>query len=377
MMPTADGAAARVPLSAAACLALARLVLAGAEPAEKMASFDAAGLTRAFVRFGGRDDAVVEWLAGLGGERASTPPAERSLRVAPESVVPAESDHERLVRLLAAGLTIEEPEAMRAARRPAAPEAAVLVDAVTAANGRGQLARHFDAAVAGGRIEAMREFAYGASHELNNPLANIATRAQALLLDETDPERRRRLAVIVDQAFRGRDMIGGLMLFARPPKPTRGRAPIDAVLMPVIEGLQPLAAARGARLQYSPPPAPLEVFVDAAQVAEAVRLLGVNAFEAAARGGRVAFEAAVASRAGRDGCLVTITDDGPGMDVEVLRRSFDPFFSGREAGRGIGLGLPKAWRLLDANGGELFVASRPGKGTRIEVLLPMLDDGRR
>jgi hypothetical protein len=366
-----------VPLSAAACLTLARLVLAGAEPAERAAMGDAAGLARAFVRFGGRDDGVVAWLAGIDAERASTPPAERSLRVAPESVMPSENHHERLVRLLSEALVVEGPGATPGARRTVTAEAAVLVDAVTAARARGLLARDFDAAVAAARIEAMREFAYGAGHELNNPLANIATRAQALLLDETDPERRRRLAVIVDQAFRGRDMIGGLMLFARPPKPTRGRGPIDTLLMPVIEGLQSLAAARGARLQYSPPPTPLEVCVDVAQVAEAIRLIGVNAFEAAARGGRVAFEAAAASRGDRDGCLVTIVDDGPGMDVEVLRRSFDPFYSGREAGRGIGLGLPKAWRLLDANGGELFVASRPGKGTRVEVLLPMIEDGAR
>ena len=51
------------------------------------------------------------------------------------------------------------------------------------------------------RLEAMRELAYGAGHEINNPLANIAARAQALLYGEHDPERQRRLATIVDQAF--------------------------------------------------------------------------------------------------------------------------------------------------------------------------------
>ena len=70
-------------------------------------------------------------------------------------------------------------------------------------------------------MEAIRELAYGAGHEINNPLANIAARAQALLYDEHEPERQRRLAIIVDQAFRARDMIGGLMIFARPPQPHR------------------------------------------------------------------------------------------------------------------------------------------------------------
>jgi signal transduction histidine kinase len=61
------------------------------------------------------------------------------------------------------------------------------------------------------------------------------------------------------------------------------------------------------------------------------------------------------------------------MDAETLRRAFDPFFSGREAGRGIGLGLPKAWRLLTVGGGTIEVESRPGRGTRVTVRLPLAE----
>jgi signal transduction histidine kinase len=59
------------------------------------------------------------------------------------------------------------------------------------------------------------------------------------------------------------------------------------------------------------------------------------------------------------------------MDAATLRRAFDPFFSGREAGRGIGLGLPKAWRLIELNGGTVAVDSRPGGGTRVTVAVPL------
>jgi signal transduction histidine kinase len=68
-----------------------------------------------------------------------------------------------------------------------------------------------------------------------------------------------------------------------------------------------------------------------------------------------------------------VVDDGGGMDAETLRRAFDPFFSGREAGRGIGLGLPKAWRLLTVGGGTIEVESRPGRGTRVTVRLPLAE----
>jgi len=69
-------------------------------------------------------------------------------------------------------------------------------------------------------------------------------------------------------------------------------------------------------------------------------------------------------------CEVTIADDGRGMSFEAARRAFDPFYSGREAGRGAGLGLPKAWRLVESSGGTVLLDSRPGQGTRVSILLP-------
>ena len=230
------------------------------------------------------------------------------------------------------------------------------------------MAEQVDAAVAAARLEALRELAYGAGHEINNPLANIAARAQALLVDEVDPERRRRLATIVDQAFRARDMIGGLMVFARPPKPMSARIAIDEILAAVLDAVRPAADTKAVRLEYSPPPANCVVDVDASHITESIRLIAVNAVEAAA--GRVALHVMAAGVGEKAVCVVTVTDDGPGMSREVLSRAFDPFFSGREAGRGIGLGLPKAWRLVEVNGGTLEIDSRPGRGTRVIMSLP-------
>lgn len=224
----------------------------------------------------------------------------------------------------------------------------------------------FDAAVAEARLEAVRSLAYGAGHEINNPLANIAARAQALLIDERDPERRRKLSTIVDQAFRARDMIGGLMVFARPPKPRPVSGNLHEVVRGVVEASRASADARGIRLEYSPPPSSVIVWIDVAQVADALRALAQNAIEAVADGGRVVIEAAAEG----DGGKVVVADDGPGIPGEAARRAFDPFFSGRDAGRGIGLGLPKALRLVEVNGGTLTIDSAPGRGTVIAVSLP-------
>jgi signal transduction histidine kinase len=268
-------------------------------------------------------------------------------------------------------------ESVAAAMAPAAAvaplmEAIVLRDAIRTAISVEACAHRFDAAVRENRLAAMRELAYGAGHEINNPLANIAARAQALLLEETDPERRRRLSTIVDQAFRARDMIGGLMVFARPPRSRLETTEVGSLVSGVFEATRPMAAVRGGRLEYAPPSEPLAALIDGSQIEEAVRALVVNALEAIDPGGRVILSvtATVGATDAEAACLIKVVDDGRGMDEETARRALDPFFSGREAGRGIGLGLSKAWRLVDANGGLLEIDSRPGHGTCVTVRIP-------
>ena len=68
--------------------------------------------------------------------------------------------------------------------------------------------------------------------------------------------------------------------------------------------------------------------------------------------------------------VVTISDNGCGMDENTLKRAFDPFFSSRPAGRRRGMGLAKALRWIEASGGSIKLESRPGQGTRSLVLLP-------
>jgi len=289
------------------------------------------------------------------------------------TTLPAEGDA-AVLEGLAAALVIPGMSRAIAVARDTAPmtEAVVLRDAVAVALEQVRQRGDFDRAVAAARLEAMRELAYGAGHEINNPLANIATRAQALLLEEADPERRRRLSTILDQSFRARDMIGGLMLFARPPKPRPAAVDVGGVVAAAIEAVRGQAAARGARLEYSPPPVPISVFVDRVQIEEVMRMLLVNALEAVASGGRVMIAAGRRIGDGR-WCEIGIVDDGQGMTADAASRAFDPFFSGREAGRGAGLGLPKAWRLVELNGGTMSLDSRLAGGTRLVVLLPEVE----
>ena len=72
-----------------------------------------------------------------------------------------------------------------------------------------------------------------------------------------------------------------------------------------------------------------------------------------------------------DQVCITIADDGPGIAPEIRQHLFDPYFSGREAGRGLGLGLCKAWRVIDEHGGLIQVDSDAASGATFRVWLPM------
>ena len=244
----------------------------------------------------------------------------------------------------------------------------VLHELLVASKSLRALYMDFSGSVSSARLEAIRELAYGAGHEINNPLANIAARAQALLYDEHEPERQRRLATIVDQAFRARDMIGGLMIFARPPKPHQDEVSIRDVLQSVFSSMESMAEERGVRLTLHVVSETMCIVVDRGQIEDSLRGILSNAIEAIFHGGTVSVEAVESTS---EACLVTVNDNGIGMDMETMSRAFDPFFSGREAGRGIGLGLSKAFRLIDANGGSISMKSRLQQGTEVSVILPM------
>jgi signal transduction histidine kinase len=230
-----------------------------------------------------------------------------------------------------------------------------------------ELETNFAAALEREKLEAMAEFAAGAGHEINNPLTVIAGRAQLLLQGETDPERRHALALISAQAMRVYEMIADMMLFARPPKLNVERFDAVELVGSLVADLQPAAARQETVLVRSGLTAPLEIEADRTQFAVAIRALVQNAFEALGSGGHVCVE--LESTAERLG--ICVTDDGPGVSEEERRHIFDPFFSARQAGRGLGLGLSKCWRIVTNHGGTAEVESEPGHGARFSVAWPI------
>jgi signal transduction histidine kinase len=240
-----------------------------------------------------------------------------------------------------------------------------------------ELERRFDAAVEHAKLEAMKELAYGAGHEINNPLANIATRAQTLLRDETNPERRRKLAAINAQAFRAHEMIADLMLFARPPRLQPENIELNELVESIAKQWRAESDSQNVEITVQIAPSAVNLRADPVQLRIALGALIKNSLEAMSENGRIAIGVRSVSvgdcnGSTNDNCVaeITVADNGPGIPTEIRDKIFDPFFSGREAGRGLGFGLSKCWRIVTLHGGEIDVEETANGGATFVVRLP-------
>jgi signal transduction histidine kinase len=224
------------------------------------------------------------------------------------------------------------------------------------------------------KADALAEFAAGAGHEINNPLGTIAGRIQILLRDETDGNRRQDLATIGAQALRVRDMIGDLMVFGRPPVPAPQRLLLNDVAQRVIDQFAEGARSHSIHLELAAA-GPVFATADPAQLRIVLSELVRNSIEAINLSGENVLGEIVVrlERSGQEtkaAAVVSISDNGPGLNEKDRAHLFDPFYSGRDAGRGLGFGLCKCWRIVDGHGGRIEVDSVPRVATTFRVFWP-------
>ncbi len=213
----------------------------------------------------------------------------------------------------------------------------------------------FDDRVQKSKLGALKQLAYGLSHEINNPLANISTRAQQLQRGEQDRARAATLQRIVDQVYRAHEMIADLMFYANPPDTVLTKSDLNPVLQRVVASFEEEAERQAIRFEVITPDQPSLCEVDAKMIEEAVRALVRNAVEAIGCQGTVV----VSLVRDEDRIMIHIADSGPGLSDDAKEHAFDPYFSGREAGRGLGLGLCRAYRIARLHRGDITIAGGP------------------
>ncbi|MDI6772457.1 MAG: cache domain-containing protein [bacterium] len=220
------------------------------------------------------------------------------------------------------------------------------------------------------RLAITGQLAAGVAHELNNPLQGIVAYTH-LLLEKAPPEGQLRetLGKVVDQAGRCRDIVRGLLDYARPVKPHKRPSDVNSILQQCISLVENQAQFHNIQVvRELQEGLPLAV-VDPSQIQQVVMNMIINAAEAMGGVGRLT----LSTRADPDGrhLEVTITDTGNGIRPEDLERIFDPFFTTKDQGHGTGLGLSISFGIVKEHGGTILVESEVGKGTSFMVRLPV------
>jgi two-component system sensor histidine kinase PilS (NtrC family) len=215
------------------------------------------------------------------------------------------------------------------------------------------------------RLATVGQLAAGVAHEIRNPLASISGSIELLRLAPVASDEDRTLMAIVHREIQRLNvLIGDLLDYSNPRPPQL----VDFDLGIMVE--ETLKVARGEQAFATVEMAmevdrPLPIRADPAKLRQVLWNLLRNAADAAALGGK---HVHVDARRGPDDTMIVVSDDGPGIAADQLARIFDPFFSTKS--RGTGLGLATCHAIVAEHHGHIDVASEPGRGTQMVVTIP-------
>ena len=216
------------------------------------------------------------------------------------------------------------------------------------------------------RLASLGSLAAGVAHEIRNPLSSIkgfATYFRERYRD--NPDDRQTAETMISEVDRLNRVITQLLEFARPMTMKRTPTSIQAVIRHALKMVERQAREKGVVIETDLPAAIPEILLDADRMSQVFLNLVLNAIAATDGGGRIRVSLA---RNDDRTIRVIITDTGAGIRQEDLPRVFDPYFTTKPSGTG--LGLPIVQKIVEAHGGAIRLESEAGKGTTATLLLP-------
>jgi signal transduction histidine kinase/ActR/RegA family two-component response regulator len=225
------------------------------------------------------------------------------------------------------------------------------------------------------KMEAVGRLAGGVAHDFNNLLTVIHGYGE-LLFESLGGDDRRRADVV--QILKAGQSAGSLtrqlLVFSR----KQLLAPKVVSLDDIVRGTEKMLRrliGEDIELVVRSAPELWDVMADPGQLEQVVMNLALNARDAMPDGGSLRIELENLEDPEGQHVVMTVTDNGCGMDAATMSHIFEPFFTTKEEGRGTGLGLAMVHGIVEQSGGSIAVQSEPGRGTSFRVTLPRAKDG--
>lgn len=222
------------------------------------------------------------------------------------------------------------------------------------------------------RLAAIGELSARMAHEIRNPLAAISGSVQLIAGGKgIEPGDKRLLDIVIRETERLNSLIKDFLSYARPAPPVK----TGIRLWRLVEELRELLAAdprfQGVEIRNECPEG-MTVFMDGDLFRQVFWNLFVNAAEAMSGPGGITVTASAGPAGGAagngDAVIITVSDTGSGLDQEEMKRLFEPFYTTKQGGTGLGLAL--VYRIVEAHGGRIRASGEKGKGTVFTISLP-------
>ncbi|OPY65867.1 MAG: Sensor protein ZraS [Syntrophorhabdus sp. PtaU1.Bin050] len=216
------------------------------------------------------------------------------------------------------------------------------------------------------KLAALGQLAAGVAHEINNPLGTITIYAHILLkgMEQDDP-RREDLTLIISEANRTKEIVQGLLSFARETKLKPGETNINEILEDTLGLLVNQSLFHNIKIKKVFAPDLPNIFADATQLKQVFLNIILNGAQAMEGKGSLS----ITTTQEKNQIKIKIRDSGPGIPPENVRKLFNPFFTTKEKGTGLGLAI--SYGIVERHGGKLDVETDLGKGSTFVISLPI------
>ena len=221
------------------------------------------------------------------------------------------------------------------------------------------------------RLVAMGEMAAGIAHEIRNPLGSVELFASLLKRELTDDEDKKNIAQQIISGIKHMNgILSNMLLFTKHPRLNLQPTPLTEYIRESLNMVSFAADRNSIRIEYRPDGEGL-VFMDRELLKQAIFNVILNAVQAMPQGGEIM----VSSMFREQSAEITICDSGPGVLPEHVEKIFNPFFSSKD--RGMGLGLTIVYNIMEAHNGSVDVENRSGGGACFSLSLPVEADARK
>lgn len=220
------------------------------------------------------------------------------------------------------------------------------------------------------RLASLGQIASAIAHEIRNPLSSIRGLAQYLFQSSYEKdEQKDDLKIIIKEVDRLNQLINQLLDFSRPKQLNLTSFILENLIKDLINLLKLESREKEVEFQLLSDFSPQYIVADKDQIRQALMNIILNSIQAVSEKGKITISLNSAEYKDSRALLVSIKDDGTGIDREKLPHIFDPFYTTRSKGTGLGLSI--AYNIIEMHQGTITVDSDKGKGTEVKVFIPI------